>query len=104
MGKVGKEMPKRVPITEQQYEWLEDNHTKVSYEHMAEQLNCCVDTLKRILVRRGLQEFDGAKYQLPRDHDKQMWTRPCVCCGDTKPRDRGYYMCIRCRAKAGYIE
>lgn len=97
-------MPRRVPITEAQGEWLEENHDKVSYETMAEYVGCCVDTLKRILVRRGLQEFDGAKYQLPREHDKQTWTRPCICCSDTRPRPKGYYMCLTCRAKAGYIE
>lgn len=97
-------MPKRVPVTDEQYEWLESNHDKVSYDRMAAYVGCCVDTIKRILVRQGLQEFDGAKYVLPRGHDEQMWTRPCICCRDERPRQKGYYMCLGCRAKAGYIE
>lgn len=97
-------MPKRIPISDDQFAWLDENHDQVSYETMAEHIGCCVDTIKRILVRRGLQEFEGAKYVLPRGHDEEKWSRPCVCCKNTTPRPKGYYMCLPCRAKAGYIE
>jgi hypothetical protein len=97
-------MPKKIPLPPEKLAWLEENHDTASYETMAEHIGCCVDTLKRILVRRGLQEFDAAKYAVSRVHDRQTWRRPCIRCGSTQERDRGYYMCLLCRAKAGYME
>jgi hypothetical protein len=97
-------MPKRIAVTDNQIEWLRTNHESATFEEIAAFLSCCQDTAKRILVRLGLQEFEGAKYMTPRDFDQPMWTRPCVCCRDVKPRPKGYYMCIPCRTKAGYTE
>ena len=71
---------------------------------MASHIGCCVDTLKRILVRQGLQEFDGAKYQLRREHSLPTWSRPCINCGDTEVRHKNYYYCKTCRIEMGYSE
>ena len=59
-------MPTKVRIGETDLLWLYQNHDKTTYHEQAERIGCCVDTLKRILVREGLQEFDGAKYQVRR--------------------------------------
>ncbi len=97
-------MPRKVSITETQVEWLRENHDTLPYPHMAKVVGCCVDTLKRILVREGLQEFDGAKYQVSRKHKAPTWTRPCVRCACAKPRPKGFYLCLKCRRSLGYSD
>lgn len=97
-------MPKRISMTEETRAWLHDNHTSTSYSDMAAVVGCCVDTLKRILVREGLQEFDGAKYVLRRDFEEEQWTRPCMSCGDKTPRPKNHYFCPKCRCKMGYSD
>jgi len=95
-------MPRKVLITDEQVAWLHCNHIDLSYPHMARTIGCCVDTLKRILVREGLQEFDGAKYAVNRKHDEDTWGRPCLRCKDTSPRPKNHYLCPRCRRSNGY--
>ena len=34
--------------------------------------------------------------------DAPRWIRPCIKCGSTEERERGLYMCGKCRARAGY--
>ena len=97
-------MPRKVLISEENMAWLRAEHRHHSYLAMAKRIGCCVDTLKRILVREGLQEFDGAKYQVKRAHDQDMWDRPCIVCKDTTPRPRNQYMCGKCRRRAGYSD
>lgn len=58
---------------------------------MASYMHCCVDTLKRILQRNALMEFDGAKYALA--IPVKMWRKPCIRCGDTTPRPKNKYYC-----------
>jgi len=97
-------MPRKIYVSEASKVWLRDNHLDVSYPDMAFHIGCCVDTLKRILVREGLQEFDGAKYQVRRNHDIPTWTRPCMVCKSEEERPKGWYLCRPCRTRAGYDE
>ena len=48
----------------------------------------CVDTLKRILVREGLRDFEGAKYVVARKVTVAMWERPCMDCKSTELRPK----------------
>lgn len=95
-------MPKTVTVTDESLCWLRKNHSTLPYSELASRVGCCVDTLKRILVREGLQDFDGAKYQVKRDEPSKMWTRPCMTCKDTKPRPKNYFFCLDCRREMGY--
>jgi len=95
-------LPTKVRIGETDLLWLYKNHDKKTYSEQADRLGCCVDTLKRILVREGLQEFDGAKYQVRRDFKEQMWSRPCMDCGDNAERPKNHYFCKACRKTRGY--
>lgn len=97
-------MPKPIEIDERELNWLKENHRKTTYALMADKIGVCVDTLKRMLVREGLQEFDGAKYQLKRDTDIKMWSRPCLDCLDSTPRPKMWFYCRECRKKRGYEE
>jgi hypothetical protein len=54
-----KQMPRIVSVSDADLDWLRSNHDAHSYSDMAQRIGCCVDTLKRILVREGLQEFNG---------------------------------------------
>lgn len=92
-------MPRKVSMTEQDKEWLRQNHAHFSYSTLAKRFGCHTDTLKRILVREGLQDFTGAKYALPANSHTLMWNRPCMACGDDKPRPKGLYFCDSCRDK-----
>lgn len=92
-------MPKRVPLSHDDIEWLRENHESMSFTAMAQRLGCCTDSLKRILVRQGLRDFDGAKYQLNRNATQSYWTRPCISCGDPERRPRNWYFCRDCRRK-----
>ena len=40
---------------------LDNSYT---YRAMAKRFDICTDTLKRILMREGMAEFDGAKYAI----------------------------------------
>jgi hypothetical protein len=69
---------------------------------MAERIGCCVDTLKRALMREGIAEYDGAKYQAAIPRFTDMWTRPCLDCGNPEQRPRNWFYCRPCRSKRGY--
>jgi hypothetical protein len=69
-----------------------------SFPAIAVAVGCDVTTLKRYLVREGLIETETAKY-LPAIK-VAVWTRPCICCGDQKPRPKNLYMCDACRAQS----
>lgn len=98
-------MPKIVRVSDADMSWLEQNHDRVSYHVAAKRIGCCVDTLKRILMREGLQDFDGAKYQVGRREDKtKMWERPCIACGSKESRPKLWYFCTPCRSERGYSE
>jgi hypothetical protein len=95
-------MPKPVRVSNTDLDWLRANHDSHSYTELARRFGCCVDTLKRILVREGLQEFDGAKYQVRREFDEKLWARPCMCCSSTELRPKNWFFCRPCRKKMGY--
>ena len=97
-------MPKMVHVSDADLNWLKENHYDYSYPDMAQRIGCCVDTLKRILVREGLQEFDGAKYQVRTIDKSKLWTRPCMSCGEEEERPRFWYFCTACRKGMGYTE
>jgi hypothetical protein len=98
-------MPRVVQVSAKDLDWLRKNHQTQSYPAMAKRLGCCVDTLKRILVRESLQEFDGAKYQIKEKVDAaKLWTRPCMKCGQAEERPKFWYFCRSCRKRMGYID
>ena len=75
-------MPRNVSVSNADLKWLQKNHLNHSYSELAQRVGCCVDTLKRILVREGLQEFEGAKYQVRRDFEGKLGHVP-VCLAAT---------------------
>lgn len=95
-------MPRVVRVSDADMAWLRTNHDYYSYSDLAQRIGCCVDTLKRILVREGLQEFDGAKYQVRREFDEKTWERPCMSCGSTEKRPKNWFFCRPCRREIGY--
>lgn len=95
-------MPRNVSVSDTDLKWLQNNHHAYSYSDLAQRIGCCVDTLKRILVREGLQEFDGAKYQVRRDFRGKTWTRPCLSCQSTEERPKMWFFCKECRKTMGY--
>ena len=94
----------RVELTEDDRNWLRERHWQETYPDMAQRIGCCVDTIKRILVREGLQEFDGAKYQVKRHNHVRQWTRPCLDCQSTELRPRMWFYCTPCRKKRGHTD
>ena len=97
-------MPRKISIPDDTIRWLHENHHHASYRDMADRVGCCIDTLKRILVREGLQEFQSPKYAPTPKHLIQVWSRPCMNCGSTVPRPKNHYMCPSCRAQIGYSQ
>lgn len=91
-------MPRKVFVSPAMVRWLQDNHASRPLNELAAYVGCCVDTLKRVLVREGLAEFDGAKFAPKRDFGAKLWTRPCLRCKDTTPRAKNLYLCDRCRS------
>ena len=90
-------MPKRVPVSPQDLDWLRQNAEKLPVKDIAKRFDCCIDTAKRILHRNDIIHFDGAKYEKRRDHDLKMWSRPCMGCKSTDPRPKNQYFCDTCR-------
>lgn len=70
-----------------------------SYRAMARRFGCCSDTIKRILVREGLAEFNGAKYAITANQSEvDNWERPCIKCKSTASRPRWQYVCNKCKS------
>jgi hypothetical protein len=82
--------------------WLTEHHAQVTLTEAARRLDVCVDTLKRILVREGLRDFEGAKYVVARKVTVAMWERPCMDCKSTELRPKNWYYCKKCRSDRGY--
>lgn len=95
-------MPKRVIISKDNYHWLHAHHARTSYADMARKLKVNIDTLKRILVREGLREFDGAKYAVARETFVELWKRPCMRCKSREQRPKNMYFCKKCRVTLGF--
>ena len=73
---------------------------KYTYKDMASIMGVCTDTLKRILVREGLAEFDGAKYAVSPLHKTRMktWKRNCLKCRKENTLPKWQYICDRCKS------
>lgn len=50
-------MPRTIPISPENFEWLRANHARTSQTKIAKRLGMCIDTLKRVLMREGLQWY-----------------------------------------------
>jgi hypothetical protein len=95
-----RESPKRRRLTEQEREELAHMHEGgATIRAMARTFGVCSDTLKRILVREGLADYEGAKFSVSASSLEQTWTRPCSRCGCTKPRPKNHYRCEVCKAR-----
>lgn len=95
-------MPRVVAHQSDDLQWLRENHTNVTLTDAAARMNVCVDTLKRLLVREGLRDFPGAKYQVARLTQTETWDRPCIQCGRRDTRPRNWFFCRPCRSTRGY--
>ena len=82
---------------------LDNNYT---YRAMAKSMGCCTDTLKRILVREDMADFEGAKYALSPSHRTQtkMWKRPCIRCKSEVERPKWQYICDKCKHITSHSE
>ena len=89
-------MPKKVVIPKQFMKWLIENHEDYTHKQLAFRAGCCVDTMKRLLHREGLQTFEGAKYVAINENPLKMWDRPCIRCKCTKSRPKNQYICSPC--------
>ena len=93
-------MNNRKPITEEDRQalsdMLDDGYT---YKEMASYMEVCTDTLKRILVREGLAEFDGAKYAVSPTHKSQVatWARNCLKCRTKYTMPKWQQICDSCK-------
>ena len=90
-------MPKHINFDADQIDWIEDNLDSMTLSQMAKELDVCVDTFKRKLVKLGLKEFDGAKFVPPRDFNALYWRRPCIRCKRTDRRPKNQYICSKCK-------
>lgn len=96
-------MPTPIKLSEDQLDWIADNHGLLAYAEMARTVGVCVDTLKRIMVREGIAGFEGAKFTPP-PPAPEMWDRPCIRCKTKERRPKGFYLCSPCRRASGYTE
>lgn len=97
----GDVVPRVVQLSESDLRWLKDNHHNTSFTLLAKRFKVDPVTIKRILVRHGLRELDGAKYQVSFKSIQKVWNRPCMACGCTKTRPKFFYFCVRCRRARG---
>ena len=82
--------------------WLREHHNEVTLTAAADRMGVCVDTLKRLLVKEGLRDFPGAKYQVARQRELLTWERPCISCGSREVRPKNWFFCRPCRSSRGY--
>lgn len=85
-------MPHRI-LQDSQLDYIRQ-HAGRPCSDLAAELGVHVDTLKRYMMRHGIREFPGAKYQ--HLDPVPTWRRPCMRCGCTRPRPRGQYRCDPC--------
>ena len=97
-------MASEIRLTKRQLQWLKRNQSRRSYAEQAEHMGVSIDTLKRLLHKHGIRQFDGAKYARLPSEDAPRWKRPCLSCGSTEERERTLYMCGKCRARLGYSD
>ena len=87
-------MAKKSPITSEVEQWLKLNHKRHTHKEMAANIGCCIETVRRALVRLELEVVHGAKYQ--RRAIPKKWSRPCIICGCSKSRPRMQFKCNAC--------
>ena len=93
-------MTRPIALSDDDLDWLRSaaNDESITYVAMARRIGVCVDTLKRILVRYGIKDFTNPKYFAANQKPQvPTWTRPCMICGDTKPRPKPKYICHTCK-------
>lgn len=90
-------MPRVIRFSEADEAWLHQHHHEHSPRELAQRLGVCVDTMKRMLVRRGLAKFTAAKYVA--STKPRLWARPCIGCKSTAPRARNLFFCEACRTR-----
>lgn len=90
-------MTRRFELSDEQVEWLSDNFETYTNAALARKMGCCVDTLKRQLVRHGIAYFPGAKYHYR--SKPRTWTRPCSICGSEQERPKFQYRCDKCHTR-----
>ena len=85
----------RKELSQVEYDYLVDAVDKGnSYYSMADAIGVCVDTLKRILHRNDIVQFEGAKFQTRSGYE--MWDRPCMRCKSQELRPKFQYICDKC--------
>lgn len=91
-------MGKPTPVTEEQLEWLREAVANgITRREMAAYMQVCEDTVRRILHKNMILEFDGAKFHnLP---PIIQWCRPCMYCKCTKERPKNQYICDCCKSR-----
>ena len=82
------------PITPQVESYLKLNHKLFTHKKLAEEIGCCLETVRRALVRLDLEVIYGAKYQ--RRAAPLKWSRPCITCGCRKKRPKMQFKCAAC--------
>ncbi len=90
-------MPRHISLTDEQLSYLRDNINDCTFTHLARHIGVCVDTLKRILARHNIKQFDGAKY-VPK-FKPATWNRPCMKCKSTATRPKWQYICNSCKER-----
>lgn len=92
-------MGRRTTITATQLAWLKENKDLLTDKTLAKEIGCCVDTLRRILMREGLAHYEAAKYVVAESRRQEMWERPCMGCKTTKPRPKWRFFCNLCNKR-----
>jgi hypothetical protein len=98
-------MPRKIPVTQETVAWLANAvDSQMPLDRMAAHVGCCLDTLKRILMRHELMEFSGAKYIPSRRHRAAFWERRCLTCRTIKKLPRNKFMCLECKVRHGVAD
>jgi hypothetical protein len=87
-------MPRVYALAPEDEQYLKRYHNHHSFVEMAKRLRCDVVTVKRILVKLGLRDFENPKFYARRRLEE--WSRPCLRCRDDTPRPKNQYVCDRC--------
>jgi hypothetical protein len=92
-------MGRRIELTRAQLKWLTDNADYLTEQDLADHVGCCIDTLRRILMREGIRFYDNAKYVVAESRRQKRWARPCLICKTKEPRPKWQYVCNRCKKR-----
>jgi len=105
-------MAKANSMTAEQVRWLRSNHPIVmedigkihtqrrqTYKTLANHVGVCVDTVKRILVAKGIANLHSEKHVASRRSQVVKWSRPCMICKSNLPRPKNKFICTPCKNK-----